>query len=165
MKNLFFILTATLFFACNSAPTTPEDFGKAVFDAVKSNDDKSLKNLFLTEEEYGDIIDQSTLSEDKKNLERGKAIGLNKNMEGLAVLSMESVQRIAGNYNIDWSKANFKTVHVIPGNEFGIEGAHYIDVIFEYNGFEYVLNIGDSFKTKNGWKTFKELSMSNYSPK
>lgn len=164
MKNLLFVIVSALFFACNSAPSTPEDFGKAVFEAVKSNDDKALKNLFLTEDEYGDIINESTLPEDKKNLERGKAIGLNKNMEGLAVISMESVQRIAGNYNLDWSKANFKSVQVIPGNELGIEGAHYIDVIFEYNGFDYVLNIGDSFKTKNGWKTFKELSMSNYKP-
>ena len=163
MKNFFLFAFAAVFFSCNSTPNTPEDFGKAVFEAVRKNDDKALKNLFLTENEYGDIINESSFSDDRKNLERGRAIGLDKNMEGLAVLSMEAIQRIASNYNIDWSKTNFKSVKVIPGNEFGIEGAHYTDVIFEYNGFDYVLNIGDSFKTKNGWKTFKELSMSNYS--
>ncbi|MFM7770916.1 MAG: hypothetical protein ACKO8Q_10205 [Bacteroidota bacterium] len=162
MRNIILLLSLISLFGCASAPESAEELGKAIYEAVKSKDEVALKKLYLKESEYQDIISESNLSEDKKNIERGKAIGLDKNMEGLSMLSMEAVHRISERYSIDWSKTTFKSVQVIPGNEFGIEGAHYIDVLFDYNGFTYVLNVSDSFKTKNGWKTFKELSMSNY---
>jgi hypothetical protein len=35
-----------------------------------------------------------------------------------------------------------------------------MDVYFDYNGFEYALHIYDCWETENGWKTFKEISLS-----
>jgi hypothetical protein len=154
-------LLATLSFgACSSGPKTPEEFGKAVFEAVKNHSEKDFRALYLNEDEFNEIIDRSSLSEDAKNQEHGRAIGLNKAMEKLAIESFEGLERLTLNYSIDWSKANFKKVDVFPGEHSGIQGVHFMDVFFEYNGFEYALHIYDCWETENGWKTFKEVSMS-----
>jgi hypothetical protein len=116
--------------------------------------------LYLTEDEFSDIIDRSNLSEEGKNQERGRAIGLDKSMEKLAIESFEGLERLSNNYSIDWSKANFKKVDVYRAEHMGIQGAHFMDVYFDYNGFEYALHIYDCWETENGWKTFKEVSLS-----
>ena len=164
LKNQFILVfalfAALAFSACSSAPETPEEFGQAVFDAIKSQNEKDFRALYLTEDEFSDIIERSDLSEDGKNQERGRAIGLDKSMEKLAIESFEGLERLSNNYSIDWSKANFKKVDVIRAVHIGIQGAHYIDVYFDYNGFEYALHIYDCLETENGWKTFKEVSLS-----
>jgi len=164
IKNrLFFVfaLFSALFFsACSSAPKTPEEFGEAVFNALKNHSEKDFRALYLTEDEFSEIIDRSNLSEEAKNQERGRAIGLDKAMEKLAIESFEGLERLTMNYSIDWSKAIFKKVDVIRAEHIGIQGAHFMDVYFEYNGFEYALHIYDCWETENGWKTFKEVSMS-----
>ncbi len=157
----FALLSALAFSACSSSPKTPEEFGKAVFDALKNHSEKDFRALYLKEEEFSDIIDRSNLSEEAKNQERGRAIGLDKSMEKLAIESFEGLERLTMNYSIDWSKANFKKVNVILAEHMGIQGAHYIDVYFEFNGFEYALHVYDCWETENGWKTFKEVSMSS----
>jgi hypothetical protein len=154
------LMTILSFSACSSGPKTPEEFGQAVFEAVKSHNEKDFRAIYLTEDEFSDIIDRSNLSEDEKNQERGRAMGLDKTMEKLAIESFEGLERLTLNYSIDWSKANFKSVEVFRAEHIGIPGAHYIDVYFEYKGFDYVINIYDCFETENGWKTFKEVSMS-----
>jgi len=164
IKNrLFFVfaLFSALFFsACSSAPKTPEEFGEAVFNALKNHSEKDFRALYLTEDEFSEIIDRSNLSEEAKNQERGRSIGLDKAMEKLAIESFEGLERLTMNYSIDWSKAIFKKVDVIRAEHIGIQGAHFMDVYFEYNGFEYALHIYDCWETENGWKTFKEVSMS-----
>jgi hypothetical protein len=164
LKNqviLVFALFAVLTFCgCSSAPKTPEDFGKAVFDAMKNHSEKDFRALYLNEKEFHEIIDRSNLSEDAKNQERGRAIGLDKAMEKLAIESFEGLERLTLNYSIDWSKANFKKVDVFPGEHSGIQGIHFMDVYFDYNGFEYALHVNDCWETENGWKTFKEISLS-----
>ena len=164
IKNrLFFVfaLFSALFFsACSSAPKTPEEFGEAVFNALKNHSEKDFRALYLTEDEFSEIIDRSNLSEEAKNQERGRAIGLDKAMEKLAIESFEGLERLTMNYSIDWSKAILKKVDVIRAEHIGIQGAHFMDVYFEYNGFEYALHIYDCWETENGWKTFKEVSMS-----
>lgn len=157
---VFALFSSLAFSACSSAPKTPEEFGQAIFEAVKSKNEKDFRALYLTEDELNDIIDRSNLSEDEKNQERGRAIGLDKAMEKLAIESFEGLERLSMNYSIDWSKANFKKVDVILAEHIGIQGAHFMDVYFEYNGFEYALHIYDCWETENGWKTFKEVSMS-----
>jgi hypothetical protein len=154
------VISALVFSACSSAPKTPEEFGKAVFDAIKNHSEKDLKALYLTEDEFSDIIDRSNLSEEGKNQERGRAIGLDKSMEKLAIESFEGLERLSNNYSIDWSKANFKKVDVYRAEHMGIQGAHFMDVYFDFNGFEYALHIYDCWETLNGWKTFKEVSLS-----
>jgi hypothetical protein len=156
----FALFSSLAFSACSSAPKTPEEFGQAIFEAIKSKNEKDFRALYLTEDELNDIIDRSNLSEDEKNQERGRAIGLDKAMEKLAIESFEGLERLSMNYSIDWSKANFKKVDVILAEHIGIQGAHFMDVYFEYNGFEYALHIYDCWETENGWKTFKEVSMS-----
>ena len=164
IKNRIVIVCALLFAlclsACSSAPKTPEEFGEAVFNALKNHSEKDFRALYLTEDEFSEIIDRSNLSEEAKNQERGRAIGLDKAMEKLAIESFEGLERLTLNYSIDWSKANFKKVDVILAEHIGIQGAHFMDVYFEYNGFEYALHIYDCLETENGWKTFKEVSMS-----
>ena len=157
---VFTLFSALAFSACSSAPKTPEEFGQAIFEAVKSKNEKDFRALYLTEDELNDIIDRSNLSEDERNQERGRAIGLDKAMEKLAIESFEGLERLSMTYSIDWSKANFKKVDVILAEHIGIQGAHFMDVYFEYNGFEYALHIYDCWETENGWKTFKEVSMS-----
>jgi len=157
---VFALFSALCFSACSSAPKTPEEFGEAVFDALKNHSEKDFRALYLTEDEFSEIIDRSNLSEEAKNQERGRAIGLDKAMEKLAIESFEGLERLTMNYSIDWSKANFKKVDVIRAEHMGIQGAHFMDVYFEYNGFEYALHIYDCWETENGWKTFKEVSMS-----
>jgi len=154
------VISALAFSACSSAPKTPEEFGQAVFEAVKNHSEKDFKALYLTEDEFSDIIDRSNLTEEGKNQERGRTIGLDKSMEELAVESFESLERLSNNYSIDWSKANFKKVDVYRAEHMGIHGAHFMDVFFDYNGFEYALHIYDCWETNNGWKTFKEVSLS-----
>jgi len=154
------VISALAFSACSSAPKTPEEFGQAIFEAVKNHSEKDFKALYLTEDEFNDIIDRSNLTEEGKNQERGRAIGLDKSMEELAVESFESLERLSNNYSIDWSKANFKKVDVYRAEHMGIHGAHFMDVFFDYNGFEYALHIYDCWETNNGWKTFKEVSLS-----
>ena len=154
------VVSALAFSACSSAPKTPEEFGQAVFEAVKNHSEKDLKALYLTEDEFSDIIDRSNLSEEGKNQERGRAIGLDKSMEKLAIETFEGLERLSNNYSIDWSKANFKKVDVYRAEHMGIQGAHFMDVYFELNGFEYALHIYDCWETENGWKTFKEISLS-----
>ena len=156
----FALLSAIAFCACSSAPKTPEEFGKAVFDAVQTNSEKDFRALYLTEDEFSGVINQSNLSEDEKNQERGKYLGLDNSMEKLAIESFEGLERLSNNYSIDWSKASFKKVNVIRAEHMGIHGAHFIDVYFDYNGFEYALHIYDCWETENGWKTFKEVSLS-----
>lgn len=116
--------------------------------------------MYLTEDEYVDIVDRSNLSEDGKNEERGMAIGLDKSMEKLALESFEALERLSNNYSIDWSKTTLKKVNVYRAEHMGIKGANFIDVYFDYSGFEYVLHIYDCWETENGWKTFKEVSLS-----
>ncbi len=154
------VLSALAFSACSSAPKTPEEFGQAVFEAVKNQSEKDFKALYLTEDEFSDIIDRSNLSEEGKNQERGRAIGLDKSMEKLAIETFEGLERLSNNYSIDWSKANYKKVDVYRAEHMGIQGAHFMDVYFDYNGFEYALHIYDCWETENGWKTFKEVSLS-----
>jgi hypothetical protein len=112
LKNQFILVfalfAALAFSACSSAPKTPEDFGKAVFDAMKNHSEKDFRALYLNEKEFHEIIDRSSLSEDAKNQERGRAIGLDKAMEKLAIESFVGLERLTLNYSIDWSKANFK---------------------------------------------------------
>jgi hypothetical protein len=156
----FALVSALAFSACSSAPKTPEDFGEAVFEAIKNHSEKDLKALYLTEDEFSDIIDRSNLSEEGKNQERGRAIGLDKSMEKLAIETFEGLERLSNNYSIDWSKVNFKKVDVYRAEHMGIQGAHFMDVYFDYNGFEYALHIYDCWETENGWKTFKEISLS-----
>jgi hypothetical protein len=164
IKNRIVIVFAFLFAlclsACSSAPKTPEEFGEAVFNALKNHSEKDFRALYLTEDEFSEIIERSNLSEEAKNQERGRAIGLDKAMEKLAIESFEGLERLTLNYSIDWSKANFKKVDVIRAEHIGIQGAHFMDVYFDYNGFEYALHIYDCLETENGWKTFKEVSMS-----
>jgi len=156
----FALLSTIAFSACSSAPKTPEEFGQAVFNALKNHSEKDFRGLYLTEEEFSEIIDRSNLSDEAKNQERGRSIGLDKAMEKLAIESFEGLERLTMNYSIDWSKANFKRVDVIRAEHMGIQGAHFMDVYFEYNGFEYAIHIYDCWETENGWKTFKEVSMS-----
>ena len=81
-------------------------------------------------------------------------------MEKLAIETFEGLERLSNSYSIEWSKANFKKVDVYRAEHMGIQGAHFMDVYFEFNGFEYVLHIYDCWETENGWKTFKEVSLS-----
>ena len=156
----FALLSTMAFCACSPAPKTPEEFGKAIFDSVKSHSEKDFRALYLTEDEFSDVINRSDLNDDEKNQERGKYLGLDNSMEKLAIESFEGLERLSNNYSIDWSKANFKKVNVIRAEHMGIQGAHFIDVYFDYNGFEYALHIYDCWETENGWKTFKEVSLS-----
>ncbi len=156
----FALLSSIAFSACTSAPKTPEEFGQAVFDALKNHSEKDFRALYLTEDEFSEIIERSTLSEDGKNLERGRAIGLGKAMEKLALESFEGLERLSMNYSIDWTKANFKKIDVYRAEHMGIPGVHFMDVYFEFNGFEYAIHIYDCWETENGWKTFKEVSLS-----
>lgn len=165
MKSLSFLLLLIpllLLNACNHAPATAEEFGKVMFQAVKENDEKTFRSLFLTANEYDKIIDESSIPEDQKNKERGRVATLDKAMEKLAIESFESLDRVSDMLAIDWNAANFIETRVTYGDQLGIHGAHYIDVIFESKGYKYELNIGDCFETKDGWKTFKDVSISNH---
>jgi hypothetical protein len=86
---VFVLSTSIIFSACSSAPKTPEEFGEALYESVKSKSEKDFRALYLTEDEYVDIVDRSNLSEEGKNEERGMAIGLDKSMEKLALESFE----------------------------------------------------------------------------
>lgn len=160
ITTTFALISIIALGACSSAPKSPEEFGQAIFDAVKFKSEKDFRALYLTEDEFSDIINRSNLSEEGKNQERGRAIGLDKSMEKLAIESFEGLERLSDNYSIDWSKANFKKVDVYLAEHMGIQGAHFMDVYFEFNGFEYALHIYDCWETENGWKTFKEVSLS-----
>lgn len=148
--------------ACSHAPATAEEFGKVMFEAVKGNNEKTFRSLYLTAKEYDKIIDESSIPEDQKNKERGRVATLDKAMERLAIESFESLNRVSDMLAIDWNDAKFIETKVTYGDQLGIHGAHYIDVVFESKGFKYELNIGDCFETKDGWKTFKDVSISNH---
>ena len=128
----FALLSTIAFSACSSAPKTPEEFGQAVFEAVKSHNEKDFRALYLTEDEFNDIIDRSNLSEEGKNQERGRAIGLDKSMEKLAIETFEGLERLSNSYSIEWTKANFKKVDVYRAEHMGIQGAHFMDVCIAY---------------------------------
>ena len=131
----FVLLISIIFSACSSAPKTPEEFGEALFESVKTHNEKDFRALYLTEDEYVDIVDRSNLSEEGKNEERGMAIGLDKSMEKLALESFEALERLSNNYSIDWSKTTLKKVNVYRAEHMGIKGANFIDVYFDYSGF------------------------------
>jgi hypothetical protein len=123
------------------AVSSAEDLGRAVFDALRANDEARYQSLFAAPGDVdalaSRVTSDRTLFEKRvrADVERGKS----------------TFARVRSDAGINWDTARFGRVEATTGSSGGIEGADAKLVILQTDGREQRIAINNCMQTARGW--------------
>ncbi|HEY6160323.1 MAG TPA: hypothetical protein VI112_03845 [Bacteroidia bacterium] len=165
MRNVFLSAISVLFFIIPSVTLakgkkckTPEDLGKAVFNAFKKKDATAFQSLYINEKEFEALLKSASMDAEQKNYTREKFQRESPVLKSL-VNFQEVSEELAGS-GINISNAKLDHVEFGTNNEKGVSVSK-VKVFFTdaVSGKKGTFRMRDCLKSIHGWKLIEEVHL------
>jgi hypothetical protein len=162
MKKLTFALFvaagAMMFVSCGPKMDTPENVGKSVLEAFKSQDEEKVGELYVTKEEMTAIFEEagktqmdSSAKAMYEGVKKEFVDGFDANMTKAKTESFKGTNEEAKEENINWEKVEFVRVESKEDVDFGMKALNGKVFFKTETGTEFYIRF-NALQTGDSWK-------------
>ena len=150
MKTLSISCNFLIALLLSCASQTKEDFGLALFNSIRDNDDKVFHSMILTEEDVNEFLDETVLSESQEIKTREYLIDYQIPAWEIRYKSvLESLHKEVEDLNLNWQSAIYdSTVYDINKRQ---NKKSDIFVYFTIENSKFKIKADDCLQTSAGW--------------